>query len=48
MLVQSDRLGVRGSEQVMPSYQDDQKTPLNLSTTAVIKFMLQGQKTLNT
>ena len=48
MIVQSDRLGVSGSEQVVPSYQDDQKTPLNLSTTAVIKFMLQGQKTLKT
>ena len=48
MIVQSDRLGVRSSEQVVPSYQDNQTTPLNLSTKAVIEFMLKGQQTLNT
>ena len=37
-------LGVRSPEQVEPSYQDDQTTPLNLGAKAVGKFMLKVYK----
>ena len=37
-------LGLRSPEQVEPSYQDDQTTPLNLSAKAVTKFMLKAYK----
>ena len=41
MIMQSDRLGVRSPEWVMPSYPDDHANPSNLSTKAVKGFMLK-------
>ena len=41
MIMQSDHLGVRSPEWVMPSYPDDHTNPFNLSTKAVKGFMLK-------